>query len=88
MVLAAILAVLSTGWTIGHNGVSTVLTDFPEEHRPEIASLNSSVRFVSGGLGFQLSSLFVEKSFGITFFCFGILMLVSSILLKDVIMEG
>ncbi|MFA5088844.1 MAG: MFS transporter, partial [Candidatus Omnitrophota bacterium] len=50
IVLAVILALFSIGWTVGHNGASTVLTDFPEENRPEIASLNSSVRFTSGGI--------------------------------------
>jgi predicted MFS family arabinose efflux permease len=74
-VVCAILGLVAMGWTIGHNGISTVLTDFPEEYRPEIASLNSSVRFVSGGLGFLVSSLFVEKSFSLTFLGLGILML-------------
>lgn len=84
-VLALILAAFSMGWTIGHNGVSTVLTDFSEESRSEIASLNSSVRFVSGGLGFFVGGPFVERNFGLTFFGFGLLMFLSSLFLKKII---
>ena len=62
-------------WTIGHNGVSTVLTDFPDEERPVVASLNSSVRFISGGLGFFATAPFVAKNFGLTFLVLGILIL-------------
>lgn len=76
IVLGLILGIISMCWTIGHNGVSTVLTDFHDQDRPIIASLNSSIRFISGGLGFYVSSLFVEKSFSLTFFCIGILMIV------------
>ncbi len=72
--LAFVLAAVSFAWTVGHNGISTVLTDFSEDHRPQIASLNSAVRFISGGLGFFVSSWFVRMSFGGTFFGIGILM--------------
>ncbi|MDP8265689.1 MAG: MFS transporter [Candidatus Aceula meridiana] len=74
-ILAIILCGTSIGWAIGHNGASTALTDFPDEHRAEVASLNSSARFLSGGLGFFASAFFVEKSFSLTFFTIGILML-------------
>ncbi len=77
----------SMGWTIGHNGLSTVLTDFPDEHRAEIASLNSSFRFFSGGVGFSLSRIFVEKSFGLTFLGIGILMLALSFFVRRVVPE-
>lgn len=77
----------SMGWTIGHNGLSTVLTDFPDEHRAEIASLNSSFRFFSGGVGFSLSRIFVEKSFGLTFLGIGILMLALSFFVRKVVPE-
>lgn len=76
-ILAVIFSLLSAGWTIGHNGISTVLTDFPDEHRAEIASLNSALRFLSGGLGFQVSSFFVQKSFGWTFLGIGACMLLA-----------
>ncbi len=84
-ILGVILSLFSIGWTIGHNGVSTVLTDFPDRNRAEIASLNSAVRFLSGGLGFFLGGPFVEKNFGLTFFGFGVLMFMSLLFLKNII---
>lgn len=84
-VLGMIFAAFSIGWTIGHNGVSTVLTDMPEETRSEIASLNSFIRFFSGGLGFFVGGPFVEKNFGMAFLCFGILMFLSSLFLEKII---
>ncbi len=85
IVLAILLIGFSVGWTMGHNGVSTVLTDLPQENRSEIASLNSAVRFFSGGLGFLIGGPFVEKDFGLTFFMFGFLMLVTTFFLKKTI---
>ena len=85
--LGLIIALVSTGWTVGHNGLSTVLTDFPDEDRPMIASLNSSVRFISGGIGFSVSAFFVEKSFGLTFLVIGMLMLFLSFVLKRIVVE-
>ena len=79
-----ILSVISIGWTISHNSISTILTDFPDDDRPMIASLNSAVRFVSGGIGFSLSKFFVEKSFGWTFFGIGAIFLVLISLVKYV----
>ena len=87
IILIFILALISIGWTICHNSISTVLTDFPEEDRPAIASLNSSVRFLSGGLGFSLSKFFVEKSFGLTFLGIGILMLLLIYYVKTLIAQ-
>jgi len=84
VVLVMVLAFIGMGWTISHNAISTILTDFPDEDRPIIASLNSSVRFVSGGIGFFVSSLFVEKNFGLTFFGIGILMFMASFFLKRI----
>jgi len=86
-VLAILLGLVGMGWTIGHNGISTILTDFPEKHRPAIASLNSSVRFVSGGVGFYISRIFVEKGFNVTFFGIGILMFISAFFIKKIIPE-
>lgn len=84
-ILAVVLGMLAMGWTIGHNGISTVLTDFPVKYRPAIASLNSSVRFVSGGIGFYISGFFVEKSFSLTFLFFGTAMLLLSLSLGNII---
>lgn len=73
--IATVLCVISIGWTIAHNGISTLLTDFSQNYRCELAALNSSVRFFSGGLGFWLSGSFMENNFGATFLGIGILML-------------
>ena len=83
--LALFLSMLAIGWTVGHNGASTALTDFPEENRSEVASLNSSLRFVGGGIGFSISGIFVAKSFELTFLGIGILMLLLSFVIKKVI---
>lgn len=85
--VAVILAGISVGWTISHNSISTALTDFSEDDRPMIASLNSSLRFVSGGFGFWVSSFFVQKSFGFTFLVIGVLILMVSFLLKKLVGE-
>jgi predicted MFS family arabinose efflux permease len=87
LILGVVLFVISMSWTIGHNGVSTVLTDFPNEDRPVMASLNSAVRFISGGVGFQVSSFFVERSFELTFFIIGILILLLSTTTKYLVKE-
>ncbi len=84
LVVPLVLGIISIGWTINHNSVSTILTDFPDADRPIMASLNSSVRFVSGGMGFALSKIFVEKSFGLTFLGIGILFLLMSLTVKRV----
>lgn len=86
--LGVILFLTSMFWTIGHNGISTVLTDFPERERPVIASLNSSVRFISGGIGFGISAVFVQQSFGLTFLNIGILIVLLSIILKRLLPEN
>lgn len=82
--LTVVLGLISISWTMSHNSVSTILTDFPDEDRPVIASLNSSVRFVSGGLGFSLSKYFVEKNFGLTFLGIGILFFLMLFVVKTV----
>ena len=84
ILLGIILIMFSMFWTVGHNGILTILTDFPEDDRPAIASLNSSVRFISGGIGFYISSLFVNKSFELTFLYIGILMLALTFGLKKI----
>jgi predicted MFS family arabinose efflux permease len=81
-VLGIVLMSIALFWTIGHNGISTFITDFTDHERPAIAGLNSSVRFISGALGFMVSKYFVEYSFGWTFFIFGILMCTMSLLIN------
>ncbi len=86
--LGAILGLIALFWTIGHNGISTILTDFTDDDRPVIAGLNSSVRFISGGLGFILSKPFVTMNFGKTFFAFGCVMFLLSWLVPRIVPEG
>jgi predicted MFS family arabinose efflux permease len=75
--LAAVLFIFGISWTMNHNAVSTVLTDFPDSLRPELASLNSAVRFSSGGLGVALAGFFITRaSFNITFLGLGIIILI------------
>lgn len=85
-VLGIVLFLISVFWTIGHNGISTALTDYPEEQRPIFASLNSSIRFLGGGIGFWASSYFVKKSFSLTFLSVGILCLIMSLLVNQMIL--
>ncbi|MBZ0165677.1 MAG: MFS transporter, partial [Candidatus Omnitrophica bacterium] len=86
--LAIVLGLIAFFWTIGHNGISTILTDFADDDRPVIAGLNSSVRFISGGLGFILSKPFVNMNFGKTFFVFGVMLFMLSWVVSRVLPEG
>ncbi len=80
--LPFILGMTSIGWTINHNSVSTILTDIDHHHRPIVASLNSAVRFFSGGIGFAVAGMFIEKNFGFTFFVIGFLFLLLTLTQK------
>ncbi len=84
-ILGIVLTAISIFWTVGHNGISTVLTDFSDADRPAVASLNSAVRFISGGLGFAVSTRFVEHSFQLTFLCVGCLTILLYFTLRAVV---
>lgn len=75
-ILAVIMIVWGLGWTFNHAGISTMLTDLPKNFLHEAASLNSSVRFVSGGLGMAASGLIIQKSFVAGFLLFGSVLLI------------
>lgn len=83
--LPIIIGIVTIGWTMSHNSISTILTDFPDEDRPVMASLNSSVRFVSGGVGFSLSAFFVAQNFQLTFLGIGCLILLLIYILKYIL---
>ncbi len=87
-VIAAILFMISIGWTIAHNGISTVLTDFSDRYRAELAGLNSTARFLSGGMGFYVSGSFVQANFGRSFFIIGALMLSQILFVKKIVPSG
>jgi len=59
------------GWTFTHVGLATMLTDLPNEFLNEAASLNSGVRFISGGIGASLGGLIMQRSFNLGFIIFG-----------------
>lgn len=75
VILAVIMLIWGAGWTFNHAGVSTMLTDLPNEFLNEAASLNSGVRFVSGGIGAALGGFVMQKSFNAGFLIFGFCML-------------
>ena len=66
------MVIWGVGWTFNHAGLSTLLTDLPKEYLNEAASLNSSVRFISGGLGVALGGLIMQQSFVLGFTVFGL----------------
>ncbi|MEW6008394.1 MAG: MFS transporter [Candidatus Omnitrophota bacterium] len=72
IVLALIMIVWGLGWTFNHAGISTLLTDLPKEFLNEAASLNSSIRFLSGSIGVGLGGLLMQRNFNFGFVIFGI----------------
>jgi predicted MFS family arabinose efflux permease len=70
-ILALIMLCWGLGWTINHAGLSTYLTDLPKPYLREASSLNSSVRFISGGLGTALGGALMQRSFNLTFISIG-----------------
>ena len=69
--IAAIMIIWGLGWTFNHVGLATMLTDLPQEFMNEAASLNSGVRFISGGVGMSLGGLVMSRSFNLGFIIFG-----------------
>jgi len=84
-ILMFILLIWGFGWTVNHAGLSTSLTDLPSRYIPESSSLNSSVRFISGGLGVCIGGFFAERSFGFTFFSVAIVLMVLSFLSRIIL---
>jgi len=69
--LGLVMIFWGLSWTFNHVGLATMLTDLPGELLNEAASLNSGVRFISGGLGVSLGGLLMHKSFYLGFIVFG-----------------
>lgn len=69
--LVSLMIIWGLGWTFNHAGISTMLTDLPREFLNEAASLNSGVRFISGGLGAAVAGLLMQVSFTTGFTVFG-----------------
>lgn len=70
-ILGIIMFIWGLGWTINHAGLSTLLTDLPQKFLNEAASLNSGIRFISGGIGVYLGGVFIRRSFDPNFIVFG-----------------
>lgn len=71
LTLAVLMIVWGLGWTLNHAGLSTMLTDLPRQFVNEAASLNSSLRFLSGGLGAFLGGMLMQRSLNLSFLVFG-----------------
>ncbi|MFH0763074.1 MAG: MFS transporter [Candidatus Omnitrophota bacterium] len=87
VILYLLMAVWGLGWTFNHAGLSTLLTDLPEEFLNESASLNSSVRFLSGGAGAFLGGVLMQKSFTLGFMVFGSCFLALLIFSRQLILK-
>lgn len=74
--LVMAMIIWGLGWSFNHVGLSTMLTDLPGEFLNEAASLNSGVRFLSGGLGAVLGGMLMQRSFNLGFIVFGSALLV------------
>lgn len=71
ILIGLIMIIWGLGWTFNHVGLSALLTDLPSEFLNEAASLNSGVRFISGGIGASLGGLIMQRSFNLGFIIFG-----------------
>lgn len=85
VVLAFIMLIWGIGWTFNHAGLSTMLTDLPKEFLNESASLNSGVRFISGGLGAALSGVIMQGSFNAGFLAIGLLLIALAVFAKKLL---
>lgn len=86
-VLYLVMIVWGLGWTFNHAGLSTMLTDLPEDFLNESASLNSSARFISGGLGAFLGGILMQRSFALGFTVFGVCLAVLLVFSRNLILK-
>jgi DHA1 family multidrug resistance protein-like MFS transporter len=87
-VLFAIMFIWGVGWTFNHVGLSTNLCDLPHEHLYESASLNSSVRFLSGGIGASFGGIIAERSFNLLFVIFSFSLFLLIILSRKLLLKA
>lgn len=85
VILVLIMIIWGLGWTFNHVSLSTMLTDLPKEFLNEAASLNSGVRFLSGGIGAVLSGIAMQKSFNTGFLIFGLCLIVLVLFTKKIL---
>ncbi|MDD5119964.1 MAG: MFS transporter [Candidatus Omnitrophica bacterium] len=72
VLLGLVMVLWGLGWTFNHVGLATMLTDLPNEFLNEAASLNSGIRFISGGIGAGLGGIIMRESFNLGFIVFGL----------------
>ncbi len=84
LILGLIMFIWGLGWTFNHAGLSTMLTDLPDEFLNEAASLNSGVRFISGSLGVALGGFLMRQNIHLGFMVFGACLLCLLIFNKKV----
>lgn len=71
------------GWAFNHVGLSAFLTGLPDKFLRDASSLNSSLRFISGGIGTYFGGKAISKwGFSIHFILIAILILVIAVLIK------
>ncbi|MFA5362181.1 MAG: MFS transporter [Candidatus Omnitrophota bacterium] len=85
--LAVIMVIWGFGWTLNHAGLSTMLTDLPKDLVHEAAGLNSSVRFISGGLGVMAGGILMPRGFQRGFAVFGCGLIVLSFVARRYLMK-
>ncbi|MCM8757896.1 MAG: MFS transporter, partial [Candidatus Omnitrophica bacterium] len=72
--LVITMVIWGLGWTINHAGLSTLLTDLPNNYLYEAVCLNSSIRFLSGGMGVFLISMVFQNNFILGFIIMGFIL--------------
>jgi predicted MFS family arabinose efflux permease len=82
LVLGLLLFLHGLAWTINHSALSTMLTDFPSHRRAEATSLNSALRFVSGGIGTAVTGFWIARGFNPTFLVYAFLFLMLALLTR------
>jgi predicted MFS family arabinose efflux permease len=81
-VLGLLLFLHGLAWTINHSAISTILTDFPSHLRAEATSLNSALRFISGGIGTAVTGIWVARGFSTTFTAYACLFLLLALVTR------
>ncbi len=85
---AAALAIFGTGWTFNHIGLSTMITDLPDDLVSYASGLNSSVRFLAGGIGALIGGAVIKNYGFVVLFSIGAIGLLVLYLLKGILKTG
>jgi predicted MFS family arabinose efflux permease len=85
VILALLMILWGLGWTFNHVSVSAMLTDLPKEFLNEAASLNSGVRFLSGGIGTGLSGIVMQGNYMAGFLVWGVCLIVLNLFTKNIL---